>query len=161
MSVQNVVQRSFAPVPAGDYHYTMLRPVVAAFLVATLTGCADSVESLTTTWEADLAAGGPGGFTGQVGVLSQGDRSVVAIALVGADADSTYAWDLRHGGCTERGEILAGAAVYPQLEPGPGGDASAETTISERLASDGYYSARVRYAGSTADLVCAVLERTN
>lgn len=132
-----------------------------AALLFGVAGCASSTEPQVTIWVGEFVPGLEHPVTGSIAAVSQLNRSEISIAITVAEPDSSYAWDVRRGDCSEQGAILAGPAVYPVLVPDADGNAGAETAISEVMHANESYSARVRFENAATIVACTEFEQTS
>ncbi len=108
-----------------------------------LAACASGTEPEIYAWEGELV-GTPGNpLNGNVAVISQFGRTEVSIQIEGGEPAATYAWRINEGTCAQEGDLLGGAASYPDLETNGEGTATANNTLAGSLRPDGGFAARV------------------
>lgn len=123
-------------------------------------GCDRGTRPVTTTWEAVLTSP-TRALSGTVAVISQSDRIRANISIQGAQAGAEHAWRLRTGTCDDPGSVVGGRALYPTLQVGDGGSASADALIAGMLEPDGtYHAAALATAADDAPVAaCGALRR--
>lgn len=134
-------------------------PWAASLLLAS---CSSATEPEISTWQAALSPVAPGTVTGSVAAVTQFGRSRTSISIRQAVADVTYGWRIENGTCSNPGNILGGAAVYPSITADEAGTGEAEASLSDVLASGGIYLVRVfrTTSGSEQIVACGAFEQT-
>ena len=121
----------------------------------------NDTDSATTVWETQLTPGlAYPAVSGQAAAVSQADGTSVGISIEGAEPGAAHLWGLRLGSCTTPGGQVGPDSDYPELVVGELGDASVDTHLAPRLASDGEYHVEVRLSASdTSRVACGDLVR--
>lgn len=117
-----------------------------------------------TTWEATLRSRLPARVSGTVAAVAQGGRTQASARIEGGDAQATYGWRIRVGGCDTEGDPVGGQGLYGELVTGLSGSATADANLTSQLDADGRYAAWVHLAlpgGGETVVACGELERTD
>lgn len=127
-------------------------------------GCGDATAPLVTAWRATLSPVLPYAISGRAAALTQAGRTRVTISIEGGEAAESYAWRVERGTCAAPGALVGGVASYPPLEPGTGGSADAEASLSELFRFGDDLIVRVLVDGEGPAVItaaCAPFEETD
>jgi hypothetical protein len=118
-------------------------------------------DSAPTVWEAELTPERSyPDLSGQAAAVSDPNGTSTGISIEGAEPGAVHQWGLRVGSCTTPGGQVGPDSDYPELVVGEVGDASVDTHLAPRLASDGEYHVEVRVSASDPTRVaCGDLAR--
>lgn len=121
----------------------------------------NDTDSAPTVWETELTPERSyPGVSGQAAAVSDPNGTSTGISIEGAEPGAVHQWGLRLGGCTTPGGQVGPDSDYPELVVGELGDASVDTHLAPRLASDGEYHVAVRLSASdTSRVACGDLVR--
>lgn len=132
--------------------------------LAALASCGDTTAPLVTAWRATLTPVLPYAISGRAAALTQAGRTRVTISIEGGEMEDRYSWRVERGTCAAPGALVGGVASYPPLEPGTGGSADAEASISELFQFGDDLIVRVLVDGEGLAVItaaCAPFEETD
>lgn len=118
-----------------------------------------SVDVSVVAWEAELVptASAP---TGSAAALSQSGRTQASIQISGGAAgERTYGWRIRAGRCASPGQVIGGAAAYPEMAHAPPATTTADAILSDPMPGGRAYHAVLIRLEDDAEVACGDLQR--